>query len=195
MRAVRIHSCLVVLLLVAACTGRGEESPYRVVRPTIAFEMLHDDPGLLVLDLRTPEEFRGPKGHLNTAENVPLQVLEQVLPGLGRFKESTILVYCRQGPCGAQGARILRSHGFEYVNLIEGGIDAWMEAGFGTVHEEVLIDEDVDEETFHYDLDEETDEGEDPMEPPEDQEHEEDEGEDDVENDPRPSSTNPRRTP
>lgn len=168
MKSLRLLGFLVVLLLVTvvSCAGHGDgQQPYRVVRPTIAFEMLHDDPELLVIDLRTRREFRGPKGHLNNAENIPLDALDEVLPGLGRFKESTILVYCRRGPCGAEGARILRSHGFQFVNLMEGGIEAWTEAGFGTTHEDVPVDEDDDEETFHYDLDEEPAETEDPTDP------------------------------
>ncbi|MBZ0102533.1 MAG: rhodanese-like domain-containing protein, partial [Thermoanaerobaculia bacterium] len=48
-----------------------EREPFRRVSPDIAFTMLRDVPALGVIDLREPEEFAGPEGHLRGALNLP----------------------------------------------------------------------------------------------------------------------------
>lgn len=114
---------------------------YRRAAPPVAFAMLRDSPGLFILDLRTPEEYQGPLGHLVRSTNLPLETLSQTLADLpARFvelsgsQERTFLVYCRGGDeCGELGMALLREKGFRYPVLMEGGIEAWVERGFGTV--------------------------------------------------------------
>jgi rhodanese-related sulfurtransferase len=110
------------------------ESPGFRVRPAVAFEMLSDAPAMPVLDLRTPEEFVGALGHLARAKNVPLEELEGEVPHLDYLKDLTFLIYCRGwDDCGEQAMRVLLSHGFVDVVLMEGGLEAWLRDGFGTV--------------------------------------------------------------
>ena len=49
---------LVVLLLVAACSSGSDTATIDLVSPAEAAHVIEDDPaGLVVLDIRTPEEF------------------------------------------------------------------------------------------------------------------------------------------
>ena len=59
-------AALLLILTVAAagCSHfRGWMSkprpPYKKLTPEIAYEMIRDSPGMLVLDLRTPQQFNG----------------------------------------------------------------------------------------------------------------------------------------
>lgn len=121
--------------------ARNNGPGYRLATPPVAFAMLRDSPGLFILDLRTAEEFLGPLGHLVRATNLPLEELPEQLANLPeRFvelsgsQERTFLVYCRGGDdCGEQGIALLREKGFRYPVLMAGGIEAWIERGFGTV--------------------------------------------------------------
>lgn len=128
-----------LVLVAGGCRSAGsggdpsEPAAFDMVRPPIAFELLRDNPYLPVLDLRTPAEFAGPAGHLRGARNVPLEELPFRLRELAGLRKRTFLVYCGHDDCGVKGLRILREAGFEESILMDGGIDGWVLAGFGTV--------------------------------------------------------------
>jgi len=127
---------VLAVLLLAGCSyfRRGRKTdPYRKLSPPVAYELIRDNPEMLVLDLRTPQEYNGETGHLQRATNIPLDRLPYHLLEINAYREETFLVYCRADPCGADGVTNLRSSGFENVMLMEGGIDAWIRAGFKTV--------------------------------------------------------------
>lgn len=130
---------LAVLALAAAgCTlfrGRTPEEAvaFSRVRPPVAFEMMRDNPGMPVLDLRTRYEFTGPAGHVRGAHNVPIDELPERLDDLRPLKDRTFLLYCGHDECGVEGLEILLRAGFEEAVLMDGGLDAWVMGGFGTV--------------------------------------------------------------
>lgn len=111
----------------------AERPPYRKVTPPIAYEILRDAPGLLILDLRPPESFHGDTGHIYRAYNIPQERLPFRLLELSSFREETFLVYCDTPKCGDEGMGLLTSSGFENAVLIDGGIDGWIKRGFPTV--------------------------------------------------------------
>lgn len=129
---------LLLAVLGAACSAqrakpKSQGPEYRRVRPPVAFELLRDSPeDLVVIDLRTPEEYFGPLGHLRGARNIPLAELGDRIRELWGFRQQTILVYCRNDQCGDQGATELRNRGFENPVLMVGGLEAWVEDGFRT---------------------------------------------------------------
>lgn len=90
------------------------------------FAELMNDPNVVVLDVRTSEEFR--EGHIEGALNIDqaqsdfVQKAKEVLPA-----EKTIAVYCRSGRRSASAAERLATEGYKVVNL-KGGVLAWREA-------------------------------------------------------------------
>lgn len=130
------------LLLAAALASQGcamlhrraaERPPYRKVTPPIAYEMIRDTPGILILDLRSAGAFHGDSGHIYRAYNLPEDRLPFRLLELSSFREETFLVYCDTQTCAENGMAILISSGFESAVLIDGGIDNWIAKGFRTV--------------------------------------------------------------
>ncbi len=137
MKTWRALSCLFLLLAVALSAGcrslRGRERPpFRKISPAVAYELMRDNAEMLVIDLRTPEEFLGETGHIRRAVNIPLERLPFRLIEISGWREETLLIYCRRGSCEQDGMAVLSSSGFEDAILMEGGIDAWIEAGFKT---------------------------------------------------------------
>jgi rhodanese-related sulfurtransferase len=132
-----IVPCLVLLLLLAGCSylrkRQAKRPPYRKLSPPVAFEMIRDNPTMLVLDLRSPQEFTGETGHLRQARNIPLEALPYRHLDIAPFREDTFLVYCRADDCGEKGMTILLAFGYEDAVLMEGGIDQWIRDGFKTV--------------------------------------------------------------
>jgi rhodanese-related sulfurtransferase len=117
-----------ILLMVAvaflAVVCEREPAP-RIVSPTEARALVEWPPGVLVVDVRTPEEYA--EGHLPGAHRVQLDELAAAIDG-GEFPgspEAPVLVYCRTGSRSAQAATLLAGRGFERVYDLEGGITAW----------------------------------------------------------------------
>jgi rhodanese-related sulfurtransferase len=100
----------------------------------VAFEIIKDGEGeVAILDLRSAADFSGPIGHLRGAQNLPLVELDQRLAELHGYRNRTLLVVCDDAACGEAGTRLLQTSGFPGALMLEGGIAAWLEKGFGTV--------------------------------------------------------------
>ena len=76
--------------------------------------------GALLLDVRTPEEFRD--RHLEGAVNIPVQELAARVSELGA-KERAVVVYCRSGARSASAATLMKGAGYEVLDI--GGIGNW----------------------------------------------------------------------
>jgi rhodanese-related sulfurtransferase len=86
---------------------------------------LADDPSLVVLDVRTPEEFA--VSHLPGAVRVDPDRAD--LGSLAVAEESTVVVYCSVGYRSAAIAEALEAAGVERVYNLRGGIFAWANEG------------------------------------------------------------------
>lgn len=125
-------STVAVLALCAAACGSTRPA-FLEVRPPIAFEMLRDNPRMAIIDVRTEAEYAGAVGHISGSRNVPVDELEERIEELLPLRDQTFLVYCGHGECGREAIRILFDQGFDEAILMDGGIDGWIVAGFGTV--------------------------------------------------------------
>ena len=76
-----------------------------------------DDNSLLIIDVRTPEEFEG--GAYPDAVNIPLDELMEHLEELGKNEAREIVVYCASGGRSAYAQRMLMQVG--YTNVKNGG--------------------------------------------------------------------------
>ena len=127
----RIVVFAVVVVAVAAYymqKGSGG-SGYGNVDVGEARDLIADEADLVVLDVRTVSEYES--GHLEGAINIPVEVLGGRLSELNTDDE--LLVYCRTGNRSTTAVGILRENGYDRVYHMDGGITAWMSAGFPTV--------------------------------------------------------------
>jgi rhodanese-related sulfurtransferase len=130
-----------ILILALACGGCARfhrwrtqpRPPYRKLTPPVAYELMRDSPGSLVLDLRPAQQFNGQTGHIRQARNIPLAKLPYRLLEIIQFREDTILIYCERDECVDKATGVLAASGFENVILIDGGIESWIRGGFKTV--------------------------------------------------------------
>ncbi len=76
--------------------------------------------GALLLDVRTPDEFR--EKHIERALNIPVQELANRLGELGP-KARSVVVYCRSGARSALAATLIKNAGYEVLDI--GGIGNW----------------------------------------------------------------------
>lgn len=80
-------------------------------------------PELRVIDVRGPDEFCGPVGHIPGAELVPLPELRRASRHWRR--DEALLVVCRSGARSALAAMQLGGSGFTRVYNLMGGMAAW----------------------------------------------------------------------
>lgn len=88
---------------------------------------LAEQPGVVILDVRTPQEFA--EGHIAGAVNIDMQAPDAT----ERFAEldpgASYVLYCRSGNRSAVVADHLRDLGFTDVADVDGGVLAWQAAG------------------------------------------------------------------
>jgi glyoxylase-like metal-dependent hydrolase (beta-lactamase superfamily II) len=88
----------------------------------------------MLLDVREPEEFIGPLGHVKGSLLVPLDALEHRLPKLIGYVDREVVVICRAGARSASAGAILQRAGFHHVLNLSGGMLAWVAAGLPIEH-------------------------------------------------------------
>ncbi len=87
----------------------------------------HQGGGVLVVDVRSPEEFVGELGHVPGATLLPLGQLRGGLDALPR--DRVIITTCRSGARSAQASLILEKAGFARVANLAGGMLRWNAEG------------------------------------------------------------------
>jgi len=109
----------VSLLTFAACAPKAQ---YHLITAEQAKERLDSGDALLLVDVRTKEEFDA--GHIEGALLLPNEEILDTPPELLPDKTAEILIYCRSGNRGAQAAKKLVAMG--YTNVYDfGGIIDW----------------------------------------------------------------------
>ena len=92
-----------------------------VLPPEQAKARMEENPDLILLDVRTQEEFE--QGHIPGAVCLPNEMIAADMPFLFG-KDAEILLYCRSGRRSADAAKKLRDMGF--TNVFDfGGIIDW----------------------------------------------------------------------
>lgn len=91
-------------------------------RPDInqALEEYRAREGAVLLDVRTPEEYR--EGHIPGSVNVPLQQIDKVTSAVAD-KDMTVFVYCRSGARSNQAVAFMKQMGYTEVHNIGGILD------------------------------------------------------------------------
>ena len=84
----------------------------------------------MLVDVRQPEEFASPPGHLPGARNVPLAEVA------GRARElvalgGPVILVCKTDRRSERAAATLLAAGLQDVAVLRGGTDAWHQQGFG----------------------------------------------------------------
>ena len=118
----RLFALLLGVLFLTGCGAAPAASAYRQISQEEAAELMASGEDLVILDVRTPEEFA--QGHIPGALNIPNETIgTEPIQALPR-KDQTILVYCRSGNRSRQASQKLADQGYTQV-LEFGGINSW----------------------------------------------------------------------
>jgi len=89
-----------------------------------------DDEPDLILDVRSPQEYYSPEGHISGDKLIPLGELMLKINELNAYKDKEIVVICHSGMRSMMAARLLAQAGFKDVRNLVGGMMAWNRKGF-----------------------------------------------------------------
>ena len=103
----------------------------RTVTPHQLHQALAAEPGLALIDVRTPVEFR--EVHVAEARNLPLDRLTPAVADGVRKGDGDLYLVCHTGSRARQAGEQLQRDGIERVVIVEGGTQAWVEAGLPVV--------------------------------------------------------------
>jgi len=90
-------------------------------------QKLVTDKSVVVLDIRTPQEFN--QGRIAGAKNIDFLApdFEQRIETLDKSK--AYLVHCASGGRSTHSLAVFKKHSFQSVYHLDGGIKAWQKAG------------------------------------------------------------------
>lgn len=82
-----------------------------------------------VVDVRSPEEFIGSLGHIDTALNIPFGELPDRLSEIRASQDRSIILVCKTDKRSAAAAAMLGNAGFRDVSVLRGGMEQWNRDG------------------------------------------------------------------
>ena len=88
-------------------------------------QKLDDHADILVLDVRSADEFTGEQGHITNAVNIPLEELASQLDELSDRLEGAIAIVCHTDRRSVKAALLLAKKGFADVHVVKGGMTDW----------------------------------------------------------------------
>jgi rhodanese-related sulfurtransferase len=107
---------------------RRAPEPPSWIEPAMLAGRLERKDDVLVIDVRGPDEFVGPLGHIGAALNMPLGELPAHLPDLSGG-DRPVVVVCKTDRRSSVAARQLQDAGVTGVSVLRGGMEQWCKLG------------------------------------------------------------------
>ncbi|PLZ03443.1 sulfurtransferase [Burkholderia sp. WAC0059] len=85
----------------------------------------------VVVDLRPAAEFAN--GHLPSARQIEFAELQAKVAQLAKNRSNPVLLVCQTGQQSRKARRVVKEAGYEEVHVLEGGLNAWQQAGMPVV--------------------------------------------------------------
>jgi len=125
---VRMLAAVAMLVCGAAARAGDAPAPATLVsQDALSARQAVHDAALVVLDVRTPEEYAA--GHVPGAINIPHDQVESRLAELAAARDQDVVVYCRSGKRAALALEVLQKNGFTRLGHLEGDMEEWSARG------------------------------------------------------------------
>lgn len=102
---------------------------FKTIQPADVCGHLAQHPDVVLLDVRTKEEFEGKAnpdyGTLKSAINIPVQELESRLSEITALKNKEIIVYCSHSHRSPRACYLLTQNGFVNITNMAGGMSVF----------------------------------------------------------------------
>lgn len=128
----RVTKLLILLLflsvVLSGCTKNSdvvEKDDAAVTDVSIeeAKEIIKSQEGLIILDVRSKEEFDA--GHIEGAIQIPVEELKNRIDEIEEYTDAPLLVYCRSGSRSSKAVNILLDNDFTDIKHMNQGYMNW----------------------------------------------------------------------
>ncbi len=85
----------------------------------------------VVVDLRPAADYTN--GHLPSARHLEFSELQAKIGQIAKNKASPVLLVCQNGMQSNKASRIVKEAGYTEVHVLQGGLNAWQQAGMPVV--------------------------------------------------------------
>jgi rhodanese-related sulfurtransferase len=113
--------------------GQGGSDGVARVGPEEFKQRLEKTPGAILVDVRTPEEYR--EGHLAKSLLIPVDRVAASAASALPKKDAPLLVYCRSGSRSSVAAATLKKMGYTNITDLSTGILGWSRQGYPVVRD------------------------------------------------------------
>ncbi len=110
------------LIITTGCTTQNPQG-FENIDGESAEKIILKENGILVLDVRTPEEYE--EGHIKNGVNISVDELENRLDEISQFKDKEVFVYCKASARSEEASKILVNNGFEKITNMEDGVSEY----------------------------------------------------------------------
>jgi rhodanese-related sulfurtransferase len=132
-----IHTAFSVIALttMALMMMNTQDNNRDTITPAEVQELMEKDSTVLLLDVRTNDEYNSSTGHLRRSVLIPVQELAARLGELAPYKNNTIIAICRSGNRSKLATSTLGGQGYRALNMV-GGMTRWNIEGRPVEHAE-----------------------------------------------------------
>ncbi len=125
----KLIATFAALILLAGCSSTGSATTVNL--NVSEFSQKLTEPDVIILDVRTPEEFAS--GHIQGALNINFNSGDFANEITRLNPSENYAIYCRSGSRSGQAASIMHKAGFHDVSNLNGGVIDWTNAGLPLV--------------------------------------------------------------
>ncbi len=142
MRKIAVYAIAVSILFLGGCTSQVQQkeqsalSAAKSVEEKVFVRISPEDFAqksasgeYTVIDVRTPQEYAQAR-ITDNALNIDINGDDFARRMVALPKDKKYLVYCRSGNRSAKAVAFMKKHGFNHVEELIGGINAWQAAGY-----------------------------------------------------------------
>lgn len=122
----------VASIFIGSCNFNSSQKNFvsekETVTPKEAAEILKGD--ALLIDVREPAELQEQSYDVKNCVNIPLDSIESKINSIPKDKQ--VILACQKGGRSQQAFDLLKAKGFSNIANLEGGMNAWSDAGLPT---------------------------------------------------------------
>ncbi len=104
---------------------RLRKKPARMLSAAELKQQLDRGEDILVIDVRSSEEYVGGLGHIKGSRNIAIEDLPRYLDELKAYRQRPIVIVCRTDQRSVKAAQMLIQAGFSDVTVLRGGMEQW----------------------------------------------------------------------
>ena len=126
------HYYFILLLIITGLIGCGnsQSQDFKEIKPLEVKRFIDQQKDIIIIDVRTAEEYIGPLGLIRGTLLRPIQEIEKWIDEFEAHKGKEIIMVCRSGNRSGVAAEYFAQNGFNSVYNMIGGMRAWNAAGF-----------------------------------------------------------------